>query len=34
MIEHPAILKRPIMVDHVMKTVLVGYNENDMNDLI
>lgn len=33
-IDNPAILKRPIIVDHVMETMLVGYNENDMNDLI
>lgn len=33
-IEYPAILKRPIIVDDVTEMILVGYNKNDMEYLL
>ena len=31
-IANPSILKRPLLVDHAMEIILVGYNENDLED--
>ncbi|MGL4588655.1 MAG: Spx/MgsR family RNA polymerase-binding regulatory protein [Mycoplasmatales bacterium] len=33
-IANPSMLKRPIIVDDVTSTVVVGYNKNDMEDLL
>lgn len=33
-IEFPAVLKRPLIVDDVTKSIHVGYNSNDMEDLL
>ncbi len=33
-IDFPAVLKRPLIVDEVTEQILVGYNANDLEDLL
>lgn len=33
-IDNPSILKRPIIVDDVCETMITGFNENSMEDLL